>query len=323
MKRPLCHLLSVIGILLLAVTGLTGCIATPDSAGGDPGAIRIGTLRGQPHLYAPYFMQQFAPPGTTYEIVLFENSPDIKNALASGAVDIGVLGAPAMLAGIAANQEVAIIASAADGGSGFVGRPDIRTPQDLRGKRIGFPAGSSQEIALKLTLRASGLDPDTDVQLVNLAYSDMAGAYTAGRVDAFLSAEMGVSIARQAGAHQILSPYETPIGATNIVLGGNGRFLDEHPERARETVQSFTGAIEFMKGDHDAWATGLVETFGMEREVTDIAIQNVVLRWELDDEFRQRVTELARQMVEFDQLPTAPDMSKVFRTEFLATAASR
>lgn len=323
MKRPLRHLLSVIGILLLAVTGLTGCIATPDSAGGEPGAVRIGTLRGQPHLYAPYFMQRFAPPDTTYEIVLFENSPDIKNALASGAVDIGVLGAPAMLAGIAANQEVAIIASAADGGSGFVGRPDIRTPQDLRGKRIGFPAGSSQEIALKLTLRAYGLDPETDVQLVNLAYSDMAGAYTADRVDAFLSAEMGVSIARQAGAHQILSPYETPIGATNIVLGGNGRFLDEHPDRAGETVQSFIRAIEFMKGDHDAWATGLVETFGMERAVTDIAIQNVMLRWELDDEFRQRVTELARQMVEFDQLPTAPDMTKVFRTEFLDTPASR
>lgn len=323
MKRSLRHLLSIIGILLLAVTGLTGCIATPDSVGGEPGAVRIGTLRGQPHLYAPYFMQQFAPPDTTYEIVLFENSPDIKNALASGAVDLGVLGAPAMLAGIAANQEVAIIASAADGGSGFVGRPDIRTPQDLRGKRIGFPAGSSQEIALKLTLRAHGLDPETDVELVNLAYSDMAGAYTADRVDAFLSAEMGVSIARQAGAHQILSPYETPIGATNIVLGGNGRFLDEHPDRAGETVQSFVRAIEFMEGDHDAWATGLVETFGMERAVTDIAIQNVMLRWELDVEFRQRVTELARQMVEFDQLPTAPDMTKVFRTEFLDTPASR
>ncbi|MEU1984836.1 ABC transporter substrate-binding protein [Nocardia sp. NPDC019395] len=323
MKRPLRHIFSIIGVLLLAVAGLTGCIATPDSAGGDPNAVRIGTLRGQPHLYAPYFMQQFAPAGTTYEIVLFENSPDIKNALASGAVDIGVLGAPAMLAGIAANQDLQIIASAADGGSGFVGRPEIRTPQDLRGKRIGFPAGSSQEIALKLTLRAHGLDPETDVQLVNLAYSDMAGAYNAGRVDAFLSAEMGVSIARQAGAHQILSPYETPIGATNIVLGGNGRFLDEQPDRARDAVGSFVRAIDFMKGDHNAWAAGLVETFGMDRAVTDIAIGNVMLRWELDDEFRARVAELARQMVEFDQLPTAPDMTKVFRTEFLDTVAAQ
>ena len=162
------------------------------------------------------------------------------------------------------------------------------------------------------------------MQLVNLAYSDMASAYTSGRVDAFLSAEMGVSIARQAGAQQIVSPYETPIGATNIVLGGNGRFLDDHPDRARGTVQTFARAIDFMKSDREAWAAGLVETFGMDRAVTDIAIGNVRLRWELDDEYRQRVTELARQMVDFDQLPAAPDMSRVFRTEFLdAVSAQR
>lgn len=322
MKRPLRHIFSIVAAAVLAVAGLTGCLATPDSVGGDPGAIKIGTLRGQPHLYAPYFMQRFAPENTTYEIVLFENSPDIKNALAAGAIDLGVLGAPAMLAGVAAGQDVRIIASAADGGSGFVGRPELRTVQDLRGKRIGFPAGSSQEIALKLTLRAHGLDPDADVQLVNLAYSDMANAYTANRVDAFLSAEMGVSIARQAGAHEIVSPYETPIGATNIVFGGNGAFLDAGPDRARDAVGAFTRAIDFMKGDLDAWAAGLVQTFGMERGVTDIAITNIDLRWQLDDEYRQRVGELARQMVAFDQLPAEPDMTKVFRTEFLDTVGA-
>lgn len=322
MNYPLRRLFSMLAVALLAVAGLTGCLATPDSAGGDPNAVRIGTLRGQPHLYAPYFMQRFAPQNTSYEIVLFENSPDIKNALASGAIDLGVLGAPAMLAGIAAEQDVRILASAADGGSGFVGRPEIRTPQDLRGKKIGFPAGSSQEIALKLTLRANGLDPDTDVQLVNLAYSDMASAYSAGRVDAFLSAEMGVSIARQAGAHQIVSAYDTPIGATNIVFGGNGRFLDEQGDRARDAVMAFTRAIDAMKGDRAAWASGLVDTFGTDRAVTDIAIGNITLRWRLDDEYRGRVAELARQMVAFDQLPTAPDMTEAYRPEFLETVGA-
>jgi NitT/TauT family transport system substrate-binding protein len=49
MKRPFRRLFSFLAVTLLAVAGLTGCIATPDSTGGDPGAIRIGTLRGQPH----------------------------------------------------------------------------------------------------------------------------------------------------------------------------------------------------------------------------------------------------------------------------------
>ncbi|WP_232236235.1 ABC transporter substrate-binding protein [Nocardia sp. BMG51109] len=300
----------------VALAALTACIPTPDSVGGsDPNAIRIGTLRGQPHLYAPYFMQRFAPAGTTYEVVLFDNSPDIKNALASGAVDFGVLGAPSMLAGAAARQDVRIVASAADGGSGFVGRPEIAGPNGLRGKKIGFPAGSSQEILLKLTLRAHGLDPAADVQLVNLAYGDMVNAYRSGQVDAFLSAEPGVSIALKSGARQLLSPYDTPIGGVNIVFGAAGRALDDDRERARQTVHSFTRAVEFMRSDHDAWARGLADTFGVDRAVADIAIANITPRSELDDAYRRRVAALAEQMVAFDQLPEAPDMTRVFAAQ--------
>ncbi|MBB5918365.1 NitT/TauT family transport system substrate-binding protein [Nocardia transvalensis] len=322
MKRPLRALLAAV-FAVVTLAGLTACISTPDSVGGsDPHAIRIGTLRGQPHLYAPYFMQRFAPAGTTYEIVLFENSPDIKNALASGAVDFGLLGAPSMLAGIAAGQDVRIIASAANGGSGFVGRPEITTPNDLRGKKIGYPAGSSQEILLKLTLRAHGLDPATDVQLVNLAYSDMVNAYRSGQIDGFLSAETGVSLALRAGARQILSPYDTAIGGVNIVLGTRGELLTGDRERARQTVHSLIQALNFMKSDHDAWAQGLVDTFGLDRAVADTSVGNVTLRWELDDEYRQRVAALAEQMVAFDQLPQAPDMTKVFDTGVVETAGA-
>ncbi|MBF6170240.1 ABC transporter substrate-binding protein [Nocardia blacklockiae] len=322
MKRPLRAVLAAC-VAVVSLAGLTACLATPDSAGGDPHALRIGTLRGQPHLYAPYFMQRFAPAGTSYEIVLFDNSPDIKNALAAGAVDFGVLGAPAMLAGAAAGQDVRIVASAANGGSGFVGRPELTTPESLRGKKIGYPAGSSQEILLKLTLRAHGLDPATDVQLVNLAYSDMVNAYRTGRIDAFLGAETGVSLALKAGARQLLSPYDTAIGGVNIVLGTSGRMLTGDRERAQRTVRSFVQAVELMRADHAAWARGLTDTFGVDPAVAALSIENVTPRWELDEEYRRQVAALAAQMVAFDQLSGASDTAAVFDTGLVATAGAR
>ncbi|MDO3646640.1 ABC transporter substrate-binding protein [Nocardia mangyaensis] len=321
MKHSPRQLLSVIVAALLLVVGLTACISTPDG-GGDTAAVKIGTLRGQPHLYAPYFMQQFAPTGTTYDIVLFENSPDIKNALASGAIDFGVLGAPSMLAGSAAGQNVRIIASAADGGSGFVGKADITTPNDLRGKKIGFPQGSSQEIALKLTLRAHGIDPATDVELVNLAYSDMANAYKSGRIDAFLSAETAPSIVMQDGAHQIVSPYDTAIGPVNIVFGTSSTVIDRDRELVEQTVRSFVQAIEYMLGDRTAWVDGLVSTFGLDRTITETAANNVWLRWELDDAYRQRLAALAEQMLAFDQLGEAPDLPTLIDPSFLSAAGA-
>ncbi|GGK40119.1 ABC transporter substrate-binding protein [Nocardia camponoti] len=320
MRPQLRHLLSMLIAALLLVGALTACISTPDG-GGNSTAIRIGTLRGQPHLYAPYFMQRFAPPGTTYDIVLFENSPDIKNAIASGAIDFGVLGAPSMLAGSAGGQDVRIVASAANGGSAFVGKPEIKTPHDLRGKKIGFPPGSSQEIVLKLTLRANGIDPATDVQLVNLAYSDMANAYKSGQIDAFLSAETAPSIVKQLGAHDILSPYDTPIGGVNIVFGTRGTLVNSDRDRVQQTVRTFVQAIEFMKGDRKAWVDGLVTTFGLDRTIVETASQNVWLRWELDDEYRGRLTALATQMRAFDQLAKEPDLAKLVDPQFLAPAS--
>lgn len=322
MTRTLFRVLSALLLAVTTVVGLTACISTPDDTRGNPNTVRIGTLRGQPHLYAPYFMQRFAPAATNYEIVLFASSPDIKNALASGAIDFGVLGAPSILAGVAADQDVRIIASAADGGSGFVGRPEFRTPNDLRGKKVGYPAGSSQEILLKLTLRANGMDPVKDVDLVNLPYSDMANAYRSGQIDAFLSAETAPSIAKQAGAHQITSPYDTPIGGVNIVFATRGRLIEQDRPRVQETIQAFTRSIDYMKSDRAAWAEGLVSTFGLDRTITDTAIENVTLRWALDDPYRQRVKTLAEQMVAFDQLPKAPDMGKVFDTGFLDSLAA-
>lgn len=319
MNRTLGRILAALFAALLIATGLTACVSTP-GGDSDPASVRIGTLRGQPHLYAPYFMQRFAPAGTTYEIVLFENSPDIKNAIASGAIDFGVLGAPSMLAGSAAGQDVKIVASAADGGSALVGKPEITTVNDLRGKKIGFPQGSSQEILLRLTLTAHGLDPATDVQLVNLSYSDMANAYKSGRIDAFLSAETAPSIVMQVGAHPIASPYDTAIGAVNIVFGTRGALIDQDRDRVQQAVRSFVQAIEYMKGDHTAWVDGLVETFGLDRAIVDTATKNVWLRWELDDEYRGRVVALAEQMRAFDQLSKAPDMAKVFDTGFLTPA---
>ncbi|UED83813.1 ABC transporter substrate-binding protein [Streptomyces profundus] len=316
---------SVTAVLGLSLTaGLAGCGTSSGEAGdgGDAGGtVKIGTLRSQPHLYSPYFMQQFAEDGVTYEIATFDNSPDIKNALSSGAIDFAVLGAPSMLAGSAAGEDIRIIGSAANGGSGFVGSPDITGPEDLRGATIGFPAGSSQEILLKLTLEANGIDPDEDVELVNLPYPDMAPAYESGQIDAFLGAETGVSIALHAGAHEILSPYDTPIGGVNIVFATGADTIEDDPELVQSVTDSFIQAIGLMNEDPQAWVDGVVETFGLDPEVTASSVENITPRYALDEEYRAQATALAEQMVAFDQISGEPDLETVFDSTFVEASS--
>ncbi|MCI2237105.1 NrtA/SsuA/CpmA family ABC transporter substrate-binding protein [Paenibacillus sp. TRM 82003] len=306
-----------------AIAGLTvlvsACAAPTSTTGAaqEEGTVTVGTLRGQPHLYTPYFYEEFAPEGTDVEVVLFDSSTDIKNAVVSGAVDFGVAGAPSALAGVAAGQQVRVIASSADGGTGIVATPEVQSPEDLRGKRIGYPRGASQEILLKLALREQGIDPDADVELVNLPFSDMADAMATGQIDAFSSAELGPSIAKQAGAHDVLSPYESPVAKVNIVLMTAQGTIEDDPATVQDVVDAHIQATEHIEADRQDWVDGVVDTFGIDRAVVETSTQNIWPRWDLPQEYRDQVSALADEMVAFDQLPSQPDREAIFDTTFV------
>ena len=96
---------------MLAAASLTACSgdATADADGNT--IVKVGTLKGQPHLYAPYFYEENAPEGVTFEIVTFDTSPDIKNAVVSGSIDCGVAGVPSAMSGASAGQDVVVVAA--------------------------------------------------------------------------------------------------------------------------------------------------------------------------------------------------------------------
>lgn len=307
---------------LLAVTSLSAC--SSDSAEGADGGtvVTIGTLKGQPHLYAPFFYEDYAPDGVTFEVVTFDSSPDIKNAVVSGSVDFGVAGVPSAISGASAGQDVVVVAAAADGGSGLIGKAGLDGVESLQGLKVGYPKGSSQEILLRMTLEAAGMDADTDVELVNLPFSDMASALAAGRIDAFSSAELGPSTALQGDAVSVASPYETPVGKVNIGLYTTGTTVTENPELVQTVVDTHIAATEHMLDDPQAWAAGVVETFGIDQAVVDTAITNIWPRWEIDAEYTGQVAALIEQMHGLKQIESEPDVAALINTTFVEAHAS-
>lgn len=303
--------------LLTAATALAGC-ATESSGEEAAETIKIGTLKGQPHLMHPYFYAD-VDSEYEYEIVLFDTSPDIKNAVVSGAVDAGIAGIPSAIAGVAAGQDVVLVAAAADGGSGIVGREGLTSLEDLAGLKVGYSKGSSQEILLRLSLSAAGLDPEADVELVNLPFADMAAALEAERIDAFSSAEIGPATALQNGAVTVASPYDTPIGAVNIGLYVSGKTIDEQPELVTDLVATHAAATDHMAANPDAWVTRLVDTFGVDRVIAEQAITNIWLTWQLDEEYLGQVGALIEQMHAHAQIDVAPAVTDLVNTDFVAS----
>lgn len=278
--------------------------------------VKVATLR-QPHLFHPDFYQEHVPAGTTIEVVPLENSTDIKNAVLTGAADFGVTGITASIQSAAAGEPLVVIASAADGGSGIVARDGIETIADLAGTKVGYVAGSAQDILLRLSLREVGLDADQDVELVRIGFADMPAALERGDIDAFSGAEVGPSIALVNGANLVSRPYDTPMGKINIVMVTSRDLIESDPELVQTMVQVHADATEAMAADPAVWAERVIAKYGFEPAHLDLAIPNIELRWEIDEAYIAQAEVQGAQMALLNQIPAEPDYGSLFDPTFV------
>ena len=116
----------------------------------------------------PFWMAQelglFAKYGVDVEPVFIRGAPILVAGLASGDIQVGSTGGSATLAAIAGGQDLKIIATFGSRNTfDFVTQPNIKRPEDLRGKRIGLTSiGGTTWMALLLWLEHYGLDVQRD-----------------------------------------------------------------------------------------------------------------------------------------------------------------
>jgi len=116
----------------------------------------------------PFWLAQelglFAKYGVDVEPVFIRGAPILVAGLASGDIQVGSTGGSATLAAIAGGQDLKIIATFGSRNTfDFVTQPNIKRPEDLRGKRIGLTSiGGTTWMGLLLWLEHYGLDVQRD-----------------------------------------------------------------------------------------------------------------------------------------------------------------
>lgn len=290
-------------VVMTSALALTGCTGEPDREDDD--VISIATQR-QPHLYAPYAYEDFAPEGTTIEVVPMDTSTDQMTALLSGDVDFALMGVPTVITGVSEGSDITLVASGADGGSGLIGDAEIEGVADLEGRTVGYVPGSSQEMAFRLLAEEAGLDPDTDINMVNLGYADMHDALSSGDIDAFAGAEVGVSLSLLDGAEPVEDIYTTPLGPVNIGLATTGTLAEENPDLVQELLSIHEQATAHLEENPSEWIEAVQGQFSFENEVLEQAVENIWLRSDIDEEYRSNIDELALQMQELEIISEAP-----------------
>ncbi|WP_238558930.1 ABC transporter substrate-binding protein [Rhodococcus rhodnii] len=188
----------LVGLACAAALVVTGCSQSATAAGPTlapdaeiPTEIPAGTtlvvadqseaqqysLRASGELDALPFDVEFAN---------FTGGPEVLESFRAGATDVGIVGDVPPIHAAASGQDVPIVAAFQKSKHTYslatAPGADVRTPDDLRGKRIAYAEGTAQQVVVLRSLGLAGLGP-SDVELVRLRLGEFSDALVAGQVD--------------------------------------------------------------------------------------------------------------------------------------------
>jgi NitT/TauT family transport system substrate-binding protein len=130
----------------------------------------------------------------------------------------------------------------------IVSRLDITTPEQLKGKRLGYSAnGATTHLAALSFVQVMGWTPGKDIFLVS--DGNNVTALKEDKVDAFVASELFETMAVAAGFRDLvdLSKYNMPMAGSSLVA--NRAWLKDNQEAARRLVKSLVDALALIKQD--------------------------------------------------------------------------
>lgn len=175
-------------------------------------------------------------------------------ALLSGSADIVLIGPEATI--YVANSESPVkpkIFSALTSTDGFLLLS--RKPVDkfnwgmLKGKNVmSFRPGSSPDVFLETAMRKNGIDPRSDLKLVNnISPAARTGAWIAGQNDYAIFLEPEASNLESSGSGQIVASIGQEVGAVDFtVFTSTDAYLQKNPQVAQAWVNAIAKAQKYV-----------------------------------------------------------------------------
>lgn len=122
--------------------------------------------------------------GKTIEFHRFTSGAEVISAMASGAIDISLNGSSPSAAGYSrgVDLQVVYVYDNINDAEALVVNDSITSPQDLVGKKIAVPFGSTTHFHMMFALEQLGLD-DERVEVLDMSPPDMTAAWERGDID--------------------------------------------------------------------------------------------------------------------------------------------
>lgn len=204
--------------------------------------------------------------GLDVKVIYLSSGTLMAQTLSSGDIVIAGFDTPAMLNLAIAGANLKIIAVPINRIEPFfVVRSSIKTPADLRGKKITISRfGSGSDIITRVALRYWKLDPEKDVSFFQSGNTPTrVAALVAGHMDGGLVSSTGVAKIIATGCCRVLADLsELPLEFANYGVVVSGALLKNQRDSVRRFLQAVTEGIYAFKTKPDVAKAVLRESNG-------------------------------------------------------------
>lgn len=259
-----------------------------------------------------------APSGMRVQWSEFIAGPQLLQALAADAIDIGETGnAPPVMAQAAWPDGLAYIGCSAPAphGEGVLvpATSPIQAPADLKGRRIALNRGSNVHYLLLALLRRAGV-AWTDIHPVYLPPAAGRAAFETGRVDAWAIWDPYLSAAQEDSQGRLL------VDAQGITT--NRQFLIASRSFADRNPGNFITLLAQARQDCVQWAadhagmltTDIAASTGLSRPVITRALARLALQpASLDQAVVTEQQDIAATLFHAHLIPAVPDIRAIVR----------
>ena len=324
------------------VTARSFCLALfatlflPGAIGGaEAEALRVGKAFAGVFDFVPVDVGVaegfFKKRGLEIEEFNFAGSAKLQQALAANAIDIG-LGSGVELAFVARGAPVkgvaAFMGPPADLTLFVRNEPGLRSPKDLKGKKISVSTVSSlTQWLVREVSRHEGWGPDGITTVPLGARPAQISAMRTGQTDGMAIDFVGGTVLHEQGVGHIMLHFSTivPDFITHVMFARTGLIAD-HPKELRAFVAGWFESIQYML-KHEAETVRIAtEVMKEPKEIVAADYKTVMPAFSTTGRFEAKpLAVLSSSFVEMGLLPKPPEMSKLYTEEFLpeGSAASK
>jgi len=266
-------------------------------------------------------------PGIKVSWKQFDSGRDVNTAIAAGSIDFGLLGTPPGAAGVARGlpYKVYYFHDIIGTSEALVvkAKSNIKSLQDLKGKKIATTFGSTSHFSLLSALRIEGIKA-TDLTILDLQQPDLIAAWQRGDIDGGYVWQPTQSKLVSSGGVVItdsgrLAQKGAITGEFGVVLNA---FSEKYPQIVADYIAVLDEAVKKYRDDPKGSAQALSKELGLsaqdsQKAMTEIIVLDASQQAEskylgtpsLPGEFAKLLKDTADFLVTQKSIETAPALS--------------